>query len=118
MTAIPIAWVERLFSRFAAMYGAQKVAAMWQGADIEEVKRTWADQLGRFPPAAMSSALQAVVDSGKEWPPTLPEFVALCKEFNHPESAGPALPAPRDREKAAVQLARIKEMLHGIGRMH
>ena len=39
------ALVDRLFSRFAALYGAQKVGAMWHGADIAEVKSVWAAQI-------------------------------------------------------------------------
>lgn len=93
-TPLPASWVDRIFSRFAAMFGVQKVGAMWAGTPIEEVKAVWAAQIGRFPPEAIGKAMQAVVDSGREWPPTLPEFVALCRQFRDPSHVPAALPAP------------------------
>lgn len=77
---LPPAWVERLFERFSAAFGAMKVGTMWPAEDHETVKALWGEQLGRFTPDTIRSALQAVVDSGRAWPPTLPEFVELCRQ--------------------------------------
>lgn len=116
---LPNEWVERLFARFTMYFGVQKVGAMWAGVDDAEVKAEWAAQLGRFPVPTLRAAMQAVVDSGKEWPPTLPEFVAICRDFYRPEG-GPnlALVAPgqgyTDNEQAKANLARIKEMLRPV----
>lgn len=125
--SIPAAWVERLFARFTAIYGAQKVAAMWAVADgtdsrrVEEataaVKAEWAQQLGRFNGGTIAVAVQAVIDSGRQWPPTLPEFVAICRDYARPEamSAQLALPAVgkayTDAETARANLAKVRGML-------
>ena len=71
---LPAALVERLFSRFIAIYGTQKIAPMWAGADLDEVKAVWAQALGRFEPATIGAGIQALIDSASQWPPNLPEF--------------------------------------------
>lgn len=78
--AVSVALVERLFSRFVAYYGSQKVGAMWADADVQEVKAVWARALMKFDPKSIGGALDRLIESGREWPPTLPEFVELCRQ--------------------------------------
>jgi hypothetical protein len=109
-------WVDSLFERLVAMYGSQKVAAMWSGAPIDMVKQTWADQLSRFPAATIGAALQKLVDSGDGWPPTLPEFVEACRQCAlGRRQQGAALVAPgqsfTDAETAKANLAKVRELL-------
>lgn len=95
---LPPAWVERIFKRLAGMYGAQKFGAMWAGTDMEDAKELWAEQLGRFKAESIGAALQRLIDSGSEWPPTLPEFVELCRQCAVERAARtPALPAPKGK---------------------
>lgn len=116
---LPAAWVDRLFARFGAIYGSQKVGAMWADADIGEVKQVWAEGLGKFQGASIGAAVQSLIDSGSQWPPTLPEFVELCRQASiarRDQGGGlKALPAPgkdyTDTEAAKAQIARIKAML-------
>ena len=75
MADVPEKWIDRLFDRFVALFGAQKVAGMWAGSPMAVVKQTWAEQLGRLDPDMVRHGLQRCVDDGLEWPPTLPEFV-------------------------------------------
>ena len=109
---LPSAWVDRLFSRFVAMYGSQKVGAMWADADRDEVKGVWADALGRFTGETIAAAVRGLIDSGSQWPPTLPEFSEACRvaAVNRRDQAL-ALAAPggtvTTREEAAEILARI-----------
>ena len=94
---LPPAWVERLFERFSAAFGAMKVGTMWPAEDHETVKALWSEQLGRFSPETLRAALQAVVDSGRAWPPTLPEFVEQCRQCalgRVQHAAAAALPRP------------------------
>lgn len=111
--------VERLFSRLSTIYGAQKMSAMWSGEAVDhgEVKATWGAALGRYPLKAIGRAVQALVDQAGEWPPTLPQFCELCRQFNRPEHEAAALPAPgaghTSAEQARRNLARIREMLAG-----
>jgi hypothetical protein len=75
-TAKQSEWIDRLFSRLWAMYG-NKFSQMWAGLDMTEVKETWRDYLAEL----SQDEIRAGVDACKtrEWPPTLPEFVKLCR---------------------------------------
>lgn len=88
--SLPGAWVDRLFARFVALYGSAKVAAMWANADVVEIKAVWSEELGRFDPEMLLLAMQVIVDSGREWPPTLPEFVAACQQVRRSPTPAPA----------------------------
>lgn len=109
---LPSAWVDRLFSRFVAMYGSQKVGAMWADSDRDEVKAVWAEALGRFAGQTIAAAVRGLIDSGSQWPPTLPEFSEACRvaAVNRRDQAL-ALAAPggtvTTREEAAEILAKI-----------
>ncbi len=76
---LPEAWIDRLFSRFHAMYG-NKFAAMWEGTNPHDVKAVWAEELAGFRdmPHCIKHALDACMDS--DWPPSLPTFVKSCRE--------------------------------------
>lgn len=118
--ALPLPLVDRLFDRLVALYGAQRVGAMWHGTDIAAVKDVWAQQLGRFQTATIAAALQRLVDGGDGWPPTLPEFVELCRQAalgRVQAQDGPALPAPgagyTDIETAKANIERIRAMVRG-----
>jgi hypothetical protein len=103
---LPPAWVERILSRFGAIWGAQKVAAMFPAETHDEVRSVWAGNLGRFEPQTIAAALQAVTDSGREWPPSLSEFVKACQESAVSRRAhAPAalLDAPRAAPEVAAQ---------------
>lgn len=78
-SALPDAWIERLFGRLSCLYGA-KFADLWAGVDVVEVKRTWGRKLVGFDLGVIKAAIEACEDSEKGAPPTLPEFVALCRD--------------------------------------
>lgn len=117
---LPDAWVERLFARFGAAFGAQKVAAMFPPESHAEVRALWAEQLGRFESETLRLALQASIDAGREWPPTLSEFVAHCQHASvarRQHQTPVMLPLPRatpevvEREVAAA--ARVASTRRG-----
>lgn len=111
------ALVERLFSRFVALYGSQKVGAMWADADVSEVKAVWARKLVQYQPQTIGRAIDMLIDSGREWPPTLPEFAEMCRQaaVGRVTSQGPMLAAPgqtrTDRETAKRKVAELIEQL-------
>ncbi len=119
---LPLAWVERLFARFSATWGAQKLAAMFPVADHDDVKSVWAAQLGRFEPPTIVAALQAMTDSGREWPPSLSEFVKACQEAAISRRAhAPAalLDARRaSPEVAAQHLAAVERQVAAVKPKH
>jgi len=117
--ALPAHWVDRIFERLAAIYGVQRVSAMWHSTDIAAVKALWGEQLGRFQPATISAALQRLVDAGDGWPPTLPEFVESCRQAalgrQQQRQDSAALPAPgqghTDAAAARANLERIRGLI-------
>jgi len=112
----PVSLVDRLFARFATLYGAQKMATTWASVDRAEVNQVWGEALSRFPMQAIGDAVRALSEAPGDWPPTLPQFVTLCKSYNRPEHRA-ALPEPDatgdERERAREQLALIRQMLAG-----
>lgn len=71
---------QQLFKRFNAIFGAQKMAGMWADMSREEVEAVWNAALRGYPPATIAKATQSLVQAGTGWPPTLPEFVAICRQ--------------------------------------
>lgn len=113
---LPIAWIDRIFNHLSGLYGS-KFTDMWRETDIAEVKLLWAEKLAGFKgrPEAIKSAMDALDD--KPWPPTLPEFLHLCRDAAR--RAGPLVPAlehklsPEDIER---NKARAREMAEKLGR--
>lgn len=68
--------VEALFAKFSAMYGT-RFAQMWKGTDLSVVKTTWADALSGLTVREVRTGLDAC--KIRPWPPTLPEFLSLCR---------------------------------------
>lgn len=75
-TGVPLSWIEKLFERLSAYYGA-RFADMWRGCDLEGVKQVWAMELGDCTRAEIARGVSAC--KTRDWPPTLPEFLKLCR---------------------------------------
>jgi hypothetical protein len=73
---LPTSWIERLFDRLSGFYGS-KFGDLWRGCDIESVKRTWAEALAGYSPDEIKHGLNACLS--RIFPPTLPEFLMLCR---------------------------------------
>lgn len=104
---------ERLFARFAAMYGDAAMKRMWGQQSPEAVKAIWANSLGRFDVQAIMAGLRNLEDAGNTFPPTLPEFMAACrrKPEGTPEAHRPLLPPPA---RTAEEIAAGKAMADRI----
>lgn len=74
--AIPMMWIDRMFQRFAGMYGKHWLD-MWVGMDLAGVKQIWAEDLAGLTPVEVKRGMDAC--GGRTFPPTLPEFRNLCK---------------------------------------
>ena len=102
--SLPIAWVDRIFSKLTLAYGNQFLAR-WQGLDLDAVKCDWATELSGFEnhPTAIAFALQSL-DPDK--PPTVLMFRAIARRA--PAVELPALPAPKaDPQRVADELAKL-----------
>lgn len=111
--------VDRLFARFLALYGAQKMAGMWADTDMADVKSVWAEQLAKFHPQSIRDALQRLIESGREWPPTLPEFVELCRQsaIGRQQAQVPALLSPGNgRTDAETAKRKVAELIAALAR--
>ncbi len=77
--SLPDSGIERIFMQMSVLYGS-KLSGLWSGSNLEDVKHGWAEKLGGFRemPGAINEALDAL--DSKPYPPTLPEFIALCRE--------------------------------------
>lgn len=73
---IPDSWIDKLFSRFSAMYG-RKFADLWSDCNLKDVKAIWAEDLAGLSGEEIKRGLDAC--KTRTFPPTLPEFVTLCR---------------------------------------
>ena len=109
--ALPGEWVERIFQIMAANYGA-RFADAWRGVDAETVKAVWAKKLGALKPEQIRRGIASLEQC--KFPPTLPEFMALCKQAV-PQAHVHKLAAPRltpeQREQARSRLHELKRLL-------
>ncbi len=105
--SLPTGWIERIFAHLAKSYGS-KFLDMWAGLDQQELREHWSETLGGFAdkPDAIRTALKNCEE--REWPPTLPEFLLMCRRAanlcNRPADLM-ALPQPK------ADPARIRECL-------
>lgn len=74
--AMPKRWVESLFERMEMSYG-EKFTRQWGNVDPHKMRRFWAVELGTLTPEQLKVGVEAM--RRRDWPPTLPEFMALCK---------------------------------------
>ncbi|WP_288637159.1 hypothetical protein [uncultured Oxalobacter sp.] len=81
---VSVAGVEALFSEFEALYGV-RFADMWRGTDIAYVKSLWAKALSGLTVREVRFGLDQC--RFKPWPPSLPEFLGLCRPPPDPEKA-------------------------------
>jgi len=74
--AVPQRWVDDLFARMSGMYGS-KFADLWRGVDLSVVRKMWGQELAKLTKDELKFGVHALM--GRPFPPTLPEFVSLCK---------------------------------------
>ena len=104
MSSLPEAWVDSLFARLAARYGAAWLR-MWDGIPLDAVKADWAAELAGFAkaPQAIAHGLEHLPP---DRPPTVGQFRQLC--IGAPRYADKQLPAPKaDPTRVAQVVAAI-----------
>jgi hypothetical protein len=99
--------IERLFLRLGTIYGSVWFDR-WRDAPAELVKAEWSRGLARFDVPTIRRALDWCAENQK-FPPTLPDFIAACKDaLPRPESfalLAPPRATTRDRAEGQRHLA-------------
>lgn len=111
--------IARLWVRMAALYGSRweiEYGPAGKDGALAPIAKVWGDALAEVPPDRVGAALRVCMDErASEHPPTLPEFLRLCRATaKKPSAATPAIhlnpvtyaDSPRARcEALAAQLA-------------
>ena len=71
---VPIAWVDRIFQEMSAAYGSL-FSDRWKDSNLLEVKGYWQAKLRGY----STKELRRGLDAMGTFPPTLPEFLSLCR---------------------------------------
>jgi hypothetical protein len=71
--------MSEIFKRMALTYG-RLFSDRWAGIDPEELKKHWAHSLGNHNAETIMKAIEGL--DRFSFPPTLPEFKALCKSLD------------------------------------
>lgn len=74
--ALPDAWAERIFQRMENFYLAKWVDS-FGGIPRERVKQAWAEELAEYTADEIRRGLESC--RTHQWPPTLPEFLLMCR---------------------------------------
>ncbi len=80
----PIQWIERIFTRMECFYGS-RFADMWRQSNIATVKSIWSEALTGYSVDEIKRGLAECLR--RDWPPTLPEFLKLCRPAMDYEAA-------------------------------
>jgi hypothetical protein len=80
----PAAWVARLIERLQALYGA-KFAQQWEGISPARLNEIWGEELAGYAGDEIARGLLAC--RTRVFPPTLPEFLLLCRPGLAPDVA-------------------------------
>lgn len=117
LDALPQHWVEALFSKMAAFYGS-RFASMWNGVNVVEVQRAWAIELGKLSRDQLKAGSDNLTALPK--PPTLPEFVSLCRQARSEQAASTTLrladERPADRATVEANLGAIRRVQERVMR--
>ena len=69
-------WIDALFAKMSTYYG-NKFSDMWRDSNMQAVKSVWAQELRKLSREDFTRGANALMT--QEWPPTLPQFIKLCR---------------------------------------
>jgi hypothetical protein len=78
MAPLPALWIDRIWERLFAFYGARFVD-FWSGEEskIASIKKIWAEELSGFSVHEIRTGLDAC--KKRDYPPSLPQFMSMCR---------------------------------------
>lgn len=97
---------ERLIERFAVLWGKQRVISnLGSTADeIEAAKEAWEAQLRSVPTDTIRAVLEHLQRDPPDWPPSLAQWIQLCKQFRAVEHQTAMLPPPKEVTEAGREI--------------
>jgi len=81
---LPLTWASKLLARLTEMYGAQFLR-QWDAVPAERLPVVWAEELAGYTGVEIARGLAACRQ--QKFPPTLPEFLMLCRPNLEPATA-------------------------------
>ena len=103
---------QAVFARMQTIYGRQWPASI--GGDAKAYQAAiaqWDRALARYDTATIGAAIERAQSAYIDYPPTLPQFLSLCRTPAAHRELPRALPKPRDKAKAAAAIKDIKSKL-------
>jgi hypothetical protein len=114
---LPLEWIERIFSRLHGRFGNSFTDKFKMGQydangndiGLLNAKHVWSEELAGISPERIKNGLLATY----EYAPSCDQFKSQCKSTPIAHQDFVKLPAPpKDLQKAAENLAKIKNILH------
>lgn len=109
-----------LWTRMGEIYGHRWISAYGEYGDGERASstvETWRKGLTGVTPEQIARGLKTCLERGADWPPTLPEFRAMCKPVRAPyhQKFARALPvSPSDPSVAEDAITKMRRAVGGL----
>lgn len=84
VNAIPEAVMKKFFLKMTNTYGV-KFLDQWAGIPMRNVQMEWAEVMATLTQAELTTGWHKI--STRDWPPTLPEFMKMCRPTLDPQVA-------------------------------
>lgn len=111
---LPDLWIDDMFRRLSVRYG-QAFLRQYDGLNLGDVKRDWAEVLGGMSAERLRHAMHNLPESA----PTALTFKRCCMEFRPPEPALPKLDGPAADPARKAETARtMKELRDRLSSKH
>ena len=99
--------IEKFWTQMRSVYGRQKWDREFPLDDCSDI---WSSALSRFQPKHILRAIGDCARTYTDWPPTLPQFLALCRAVSRPETE--LLSGPRvDPQKALEHVTEVRYLM-------
>lgn len=114
---------QRVFRAMHGYYGSQFLAKFANGVVVDgedkgvaDALKVWAYELRHFSEAVVLDAIARCKAQHAEWPPTLPQFVALCEAAKPREAVRFALPMSPElvKQRNAPHVEKLRELRERI----
>lgn len=104
--------MDRLFARFSAIWGHRWTGPLQHPAALRIARAEWAESLAGLSQAEIDAGVRKAKQD-LEWPPSVAEFLTLCRDRRENAAMYRAFPPalPKPRTPAGQARAHLGEML-------